>query len=274
MIAAGWAAAASTVALAAGDAWNRHVRGWLPDDPPRPGRKQHARPMPLAGVLLLPAVAPWLCAAGAWWTLGAAAIATAVGFADDRGKERGPGLDWRWKAAGLALAAAAGATAVLPPTSEPLAWLGVAVFVFVLTNATNFLDNTDGVAAGLAATSLFAQSGGHGWVGAAAFAALAFVPWNWPRPRLFLGDGGAYCLGVLCAVAVAPEARTDWTALAAVAVPLVDFTQVVLARLWLGLPPWVGDRRHLTHIVQHLGVPRVLTAPLFCGAAWAVAALA
>ena len=48
-----------------------------------------------------------------------------------------------------------------------------------------------------------------------------------------------------------------------VALLLGDFVQVITARLILGVAPWVGDRRHLTHIVQNLGLPRPLVAPLF-----------
>ena len=47
------------------------------------------------------------------------------------------------------------------------------------------------------------------------------------------------------------------------AVQIIDFVQVVTARLWLGIAPWHGDRRHLTHIVQNQGLRPVLVAPLF-----------
>jgi UDP-N-acetylmuramyl pentapeptide phosphotransferase/UDP-N-acetylglucosamine-1-phosphate transferase len=149
------------------------------------------------------------------------------------------------------------------PEPDLLTWLLVCVFLFVLTNATNFLDNTDGVGAGVAAASLLVLSGGHGWFGAMGFAAVGFLPWNWPRPRLFLGDAGAYALGLLAAIAIGRRVVVDAEALWLAAVPLADFTQVVVARLWLGHPPWVGDRRHLTHVAQNLGLPRWLCAPLF-----------
>lgn len=273
MIAAGWAALAAFVLAAAGDWCNRRVVGWLPDDPPHPGRKQHARPMPLAGIVLVPAIAPWLVAAAAWWPLAAMSVAAAVGFVDDRKKERGAGLDWRAKGLGLCLAAGCAATAVVSPQQAVWTWLGIAVFVFVLTNATNFLDNTDGVATSLCAVSLLAISSGSGWAGAAGFAALGFLPWNWPWPRLFLGDSGAFALGVLAGIAVAGPARYDASALALAAVQLADFVQVVLARLWLAVPPWVGDRRHLTHIAQNLGLPRIAVAPVFAALALAIAQL-
>lgn len=264
--------AATALLVAAGALWlgdlvNRRLVGWLPDDPPRPGRKQHGRPTPLAGVLLLPAVLPWLVADGDLWLAAACLVAAGIGFLDDRGKEHGADLDWRHKTLGLGLAAAVAAATVASPWSAPHTFVGVAGLVFVLTNATNFLDNHNGVCAALSATSLLGLSGGHGAAGAAGFAALGFLPWNWPRARLFLGDAGAYLLGLVVATTVARGCVESPRALFAVAIQLADFVQVVTARLVLGLPPWVGDRRHLTHIAQNLGLPAAFVAPTFAGLA-------
>ena len=41
----------------------------------------------------------------------------------------------------------------------------------------------------------------------------------------------------------------------------LDFVQVISARLILGVPPWQGDRRHLTHILMNWGLPQSLVAP-------------
>ena len=267
------AAVLAWLAVALATWLNRAVVGWLPDDPPRPGRKQHRRPVPLAGITLAPLVVGWLLSAGEVWLALAATAAAAVGFLDDRGKEHGRDLDWRWKTLGLGLASGVAAGTVVDPIAAPYAFLVVAGFVFVLTNATNFLDNTDGVATTLAAVGLLALSGGSGPIGAAGWAALGFLPWNWPRSRVFLGDAGAYLLGIVLATAAARATRSDARALLAVAVPLVDFVQVVTARIVLAVPPWVGDRRHLTHVAQNLGVPRLAIAPLF-GALAALTAIA
>ena len=274
MIGPAWAAAIAAATLGLGDFVNRRVRGFLPDDPPRPGRKQHARPIPLAGVLLLPAFLPWLVADGDLTTGVAVALACAIGFFDDRDKERGPGLDWRTKGLGLAVASAIAAASLAAPLQDPLPFLAMFAFVFVLTNATNFLDNTDGVASAVAAAMLLAATGGNGALAAGGFAALGFLPWNWPRPRLFLGDAGAYALGLLAAIAIGRRAIADPAAFWLAAVPLADFVQVVLVRLWLAHPPWVGDRRHLTHIAQNLGTARWLVAPLFAALAVLAALLA
>ena len=271
MIAAPFAALLAAGAVALGEHTNRRWLGFLPDDVPRSARKQHHRPVPLAGVLLLPAVAPWLVASAAWWPLVALTTATVLGFVDDRGKETGRELGWRSKAVGLAVASAAGAAAVASPTLEPEAFALATLLVFVLANAINFLDNMNGVAAALTAVialALAQRIGGPPWLASVGFAALGFLPFNWPSARVFLGDAGAYLFGVAVGIGAAGAARHEPSALWCTAVPLADFVQVVIARTALGVPPWVGDRRHLTHIVHHLGAPRAAVAPLFAALAW------
>ena len=79
---------------------------------------------------------------------------------------------------------------------------------------------------------------------------------------MFRGDGGACARGLCASYAIVPTAREEPLFLLVAAVPLVDFLQVVCARIWLAVPPWVGDRRHVTHIAHNLGVKKVLVAPL------------
>jgi UDP-GlcNAc:undecaprenyl-phosphate GlcNAc-1-phosphate transferase len=269
---AAWAVPVATASIAVAFWWNRRVRGFLPDDPPRPGRKQHAHAVPLGGVALLPPLLGWLLGAGRWCEAGATLAVAAVGFVDDWQKELGRDFDWRIKLVVQWLSAAAVAIAAVDPLAQPVLCCAALVLVFVLTNAVNFLDNTDGVAAMLAGVGLVAATGGHGALAAAGFAALAFVPWNWPRPLLFLGDSGAYALGLCCGATVVGRLdAAPGAALLPFAVPLADFAQVVAARVALGLRPWVGDRRHLTHVAQNLGLPRVACAPLFAAAAATIA---
>lgn len=279
MIDPGWSAAIASASVLIGDQVNRRLFGWLPDDPPRAGRKSHARPMTLAGVLVAPAILIY-CALGKLWLLAVAvAVVAEIGFEDDRRKERADplgesGLDWRWKALGLVTAAALVACEVADPVTDPWRWSALLALTFVITNAVNFLDNTDGVAACLSAALLLLLGFGALPPGpyqsvslAAGFAALGFLPFNWPKPRVFLGDSGAYALGICASFAVAAAALKEPKWLLAATVPLADFTQVVLMRLWLGIPPWVGDRRHLTHIAQNLGLHRVAVAPAFAALA-------
>jgi UDP-GlcNAc:undecaprenyl-phosphate GlcNAc-1-phosphate transferase len=223
----------------------------------------------MAGCLLGAAIAIYLIAAGEPWLAAAAATAWLVGLADDIGKDRDREVGWRGKAVGL-LIAGAFASVHLDAQLDLSAWQLALLFVFLFatTNAFNFLDNTDGVAASLGVLALLLTTAGQGVLAPIAFLYLGFLPLNWPRPLFFLGDAGALPLG-LCAGTGAASALPHWAeTVAPVAIPLLDFTQVLAARLGLGIPPWVGDRRHLTHIAMNLSLPRILVAPLFAGLGW------
>lgn len=273
-----WIAAAST-ATALGIAWLVHVKlvGWMPEDAPNARRKRHTRAIPLAGIV--PALASiTLCAVHgfAWLAIGAG-VAAMTGLIDDRNKEDGDGIDWRAKAAGLTIAALCALAHIW--IHHDLGWfeLGcVGLFVFVVANAVNFLDNAHGVSTVLGGLALVWIGGPAASIGACW---LAFLPFNWPHGRLFLGDSGALSLGLLAgSFAVghaAANGSIDWiAAVIPVAVFCLDFVQVVTARVILGYAPWVADRRHLTHIIGNLGVRHELRAPILTGVAAAVLWLA
>lgn len=236
------------------------ARRWLPRllplDRPDTGRKDHAAPMPLAGIVLLPFL---VLAAPDQPSMAAVALAGACGFLDDHLKRQGGGLDWRLKGAWLATTSlltalgAAGAAADQPGTLV-LALL----FAFAVANAVNFLDCMDGVCLMLCATILLGIGGTESALAAAGFALLGALPWNWPRPRMFLGDAGALATGTLVAAACLHRGEALSGVLLPVLVPLADFTQVVAVRLATGQPPWVGDKRHLPHRLAGLGLPRTL----------------
>lgn len=247
--------------------WNRKVRGFLPDDVPGKGRKQHARRTPLAGIALVPVLLFWLVLDERYTLAAATLLVAGLGFVDDWYKEQSRDFDWRPKAVVLFAAAAAVSAVRFSPLTEPLSFLLAVALVFVLVNAINFLDNTDGVACAVASATLIGASAGQGAFAATGFAACGFLPFNWPKPLCFLGDSGAYALG-LCTGALCLESAPSIAALVPFAVPLFDFVQVVLVRVCLRLKPWRGDRRHITHILQNAGLPRWLVAPVLAGIAW------
>lgn len=286
-----WAAPLAAFLIGASYFVHCRVRGFLPEDRPGIGRKQHERATPLAGIALLPVLLVWPLAHGQFVLAIATAALATLGFVDDLRKTRG-GLPWQVKTLVLALAAGAVATqhAGLSLSFAFAAAFGLA---FVLVNATNFLDNTNGACAAITAGSILGNAclPGCYWASQQTYlgwAALGFLPWNWPRARVFLGDAGAYALGISLADqalgnlplgslsastnSVQVDRAWDYWPLGVLLllpffVQLVDFVQVVCARLWLGIAPWHGDRRHLTHIVQNHGLPSVLVAPLFFGLA-------
>lgn len=159
------------------------------------------------------------------------------------------------------------------PGEIPAALMTVA-WVVLLTNAFNFLDNMDGLSAGVAAVALFnfyiiSRAGGELFM-MAMFALLfgavcGFLVFNFPRARLFMGDSGSlfigYMLAALSAMVTYYEAGVP-TQLPVVAplivlgVPLFDTVSVLLIRWRNGAPLMKGDLNHFSHRLVALGFSR------------------
>ncbi len=165
------------------------------------------------------------------------------------------------------------------------AWLSVAltaIWFAAVMNAMNFMDNMDGLAAGTACviaaavTAVALQQ--EQWLVAGAAACLAgatlgFLPLNFPRARIFMGDGGSLVLGFTLAFLTtrltyvqtdAADPRWDRMVvpLVLLAVPLYDMLSVIVIRLTQGRSPFVGDLQHLSHRFEGRGLsrPRVAVA--------------
>jgi UDP-GlcNAc:undecaprenyl-phosphate/decaprenyl-phosphate GlcNAc-1-phosphate transferase len=165
-------------------------------------------------------------------------------------------------------------------------WLSIVVTVgwfLVVTNALNFLDNMDGLSAGVAAIAgtcfLAAALLNRQWFVGATLAlivgaCLGFLVFNF-RPgrggaRIFMGDGGSLVLGFLLAFLTVRTTyyRSEGTGLAplaggwygvfmplvVLAVPIYDFVSVCAIRISQGKSPFVGDRQHLSHRLVRLGL--------------------
>ena len=140
-----------------------------------------------------------------------------VGFAEDLTKRVGPKQRLLWmalRAATLVVARGLWLDRVDVPLLDHVFahWPVALVFtVFALVgaaNAYNIVDGLDGLLAGVSLITLAAIAGVAAAVGDAKVFALAvllgtatlgWLPFNWPRARLFAGDGGAYALGFLTA---------------------------------------------------------------------------
>ena len=159
-----------------------------------------------------------------------------------------------------------------------LAPLATTLWIVALANAFNFLDNMDGLVAGMsvivfASTAAIALSASH--PGGAvlslslAGAAAGFLVFNFPRASIFMGDAGGLFLG-FCAAAVTAllshhlaqpgSGFTVWpyplAPLLAVGVAAYDQVTVVALRLRLRRRPWMGDTNHVSHRLVRLGLSR------------------
>jgi UDP-GlcNAc:undecaprenyl-phosphate GlcNAc-1-phosphate transferase len=196
-----------------------------------------------------------------------------AGLADDRWN-----LSWKLRL-GLQLLVAIGvvlagvrATVFI---SQP--WVGFAmtvVWIIVLTNAMNFLDNMD------------ALSSGIGLIASLLFSAIlvlmvktptvtfalplvllagslsGFLVWNKPPASIFMGDCGSNLIGFLLATLTVSGTFYESTGsrhvmlapLCVMAVPLYDFCSVILIRLSQGRSLFHGDKSHFSHRLVELGL--------------------
>ncbi len=177
-----------------------------------------------------------------------------------------------------------GETTVLP--APILVGLTVLAVVFS-TNAVNFVDGLDGLAAGVVGISavsffLYAYLVGQHYNPANVFTSAAFIsaaivgccagflPHNFYPARIFMGDSGALLLGLLLAAAMISVTGTvssaDLTAspVAATILPLVvpiaifllpvaDLLLAVVRRTRAGRRPWQPDAQHLHHRMLQMG---------------------
>jgi UDP-GlcNAc:undecaprenyl-phosphate GlcNAc-1-phosphate transferase len=228
----------------------------LLDRPSGDSLKIHGRPVPLTGGLgvalglSLGVVA--VTGTTGLWVLAAAGVALVVGTLDDR----------RPLPASIRIAAQAGAGVVLAVGGlrlEPLGPLAVAAIVVATVacaNAVNLVDGQDGLAGGLAAVAaggfallLPGGSDARDLALALAGSLAGFLFWNRPPARVFLGNGGAYALGVVLAALASDTAKTGWSAMLAAALVLGPFayelSSTVVRRVAGGRSLASGDRRHV-----------------------------
>ena len=144
---------------------------------------------------------------------------------------------------------------------EPLVWIVTGLWIVGITNAMNFMDGLDGLAAGIGAIigatltfiawqadQLLGVMIGMAFLGAV----LGFLPWNFPPAKIFLGDTGALFIGFNLSLLALEGYRklsllTFVVPLLALAVPLMDAALSIYRRLRRGGPIMAPDRQHMHH---------------------------
>jgi UDP-GlcNAc:undecaprenyl-phosphate GlcNAc-1-phosphate transferase len=287
------------------------LRANLVDDPGH--RKIHDTPIPLAGglavltgillplaigAILLKLAIVKISAAGlivhgidrravelAVLALGAVAI-TILGWLDDKHE-----LKALPKFIGQILIAIAVAAASKRITlfvhSEVFSYAITILWLLTVINAFNFMDNMNGLCAGLGAIGAFifaliAAANGEYLVAITGFlmcgALVGFLPWNFPNARAFLGDAGSHLVGYLLAVMAIlphfynrqnPHPLAVLSPLLVLAIPLIDLAQVSLSRMLNRKPFWIGDTNHLSHWLVRAGLSRTRAVLLL----WLIAAI-
>lgn len=168
----------------------------------------------------------------------------------------------------------------------PPAMLAVPLALFWVlgaTNAFNWLDNMDGVAAGVAAIAAFQLFVLGRMIGSTAAglplplagAALGFLVHNFPPARVFMGDAGSGFLGLTLATtalmlmgsyhAVSNVLLTVLVPGLILAVPIFDSALVTVQRVLNGRPVFRGGRDHPAHRFVALGLPERKTVAMLYG---------
>jgi len=287
------------------------LRTNLVDDPGH--RKIHSSPVPLAGgfavltgILLPLAVGAVLLKLGivkissaglivhgidrraielAVLALGAVAI-TILGWFDDKHELKALPKFIGQILIAVAVAAVCKRITLFVP-SVAFSYAITILWLLTVINAFNFMDNMNGLCAGLGAIGAFifaliAATNGEYLVAITGFlmcgALVGFLPWNFPDARAFLGDAGSHLTGYLLAVmAILPHFYTKQnprplavlSPLLVLAIPLLDLAQVSLFRTLNKKPFWIGDTNHLSHRLVRAGMSRTRAVLLL----WFVAAI-
>jgi len=153
----------------------------------------------------------------------------------------------------------------------PLNYIITVLWVVAITNAFNLIDNMNGLSAGVAciASLFFAlislYNGDSTFLSQICFillgVCLGFLPHNFPKARIFMGDCGSMFLGyVLASVAVAGSWKTsDFSVsiiipLLVLAYPIFDVLLVMINRIIAGRPIYLGGKDHSSHRLVRLGL--------------------
>ncbi len=156
------------------------------------------------------------------------------------------------------------------------------LWIIALTNAFNFLDNMDGLSAGVAficaAMFLIAAAINGQWFIAALLltfmgSVLGFLCFNFPPATIFMGDGGSMILGFILAgltirTTYYEPGRQPYAVLMPLfvtAVPLYDLLIVCILRMLKGRSPMTGDTNHFSHRLTRHGFSTRATVLIIYG---------
>jgi UDP-N-acetylmuramyl pentapeptide phosphotransferase/UDP-N-acetylglucosamine-1-phosphate transferase len=137
-----------------------------------------------------------------------------------------------------------------------LAGLATLIWMVWVTNAYNFMDGINGLAAAqgvIAAVTLAVLANRHGDLAAAAIllaiagACAGFLPWNFPVGSIFMGDVGSATIGFALAGLIVRLSLTSGSFVAAaltLAPFLLDTTAALARRIWRREPFLSAHRSH------------------------------
>ena len=233
-------------------------------------RKVHAAPMPrLGGVAIYLGCILALLLLGVRFRINelvgimiGATLVSVIGGIDDRSPVN-PLPKLVVQAAAAAILIFSGVQIQMFPV-QWINWLATVLWVVGITNALNFLDNMDGLSAGVATVAaafflLLAALSGQYLVGALSAALLGacvgFLFYNFNPASIFMGDSGSLFIGfVLAAIGIKLRFPDNvnivtWMApVLALGLPILDTSLVIISRLRRGKNPLTTPGKdHISH---------------------------
>ncbi len=212
-------------------------------------------------------------APGVFAVMAGAIMLHIIGLVDDR-RPLGPTFKFFVQVV-IAFILAAGFDIRILDLAVVPAWCSViltVLWITGITNAFNFLDNMDGLSAGVAAISgiifsIAAFSAGQLFVPMVMLllvgALLGFLIHNFHPASIFMGDSGSLVVGYLMAVLIVLTTFYDprrslhpagvLLPIVVLAVPLYDVVSVCVHRYRAGASLFQGDRRHFSHRLVQRG---------------------
>ncbi len=262
-------------------------------------RKAHTRPTPkgggvgvvlafLLGILFLYRYAEFARLADPYFrgVIGASVAIAVVAFLDDL-------YDWPFavKLGAQVLAAAVAIGSGLYVEEYRMPWLGslpvgllgiplTALWILFTTNAVNFIDGLSGLASGVTMIACLFLGGiaavHEAWFAYAACLLLAsgiagFLPFNFPRARIFMGDVGSQFCGFMLAVLAVVAGRFQGVPLSFLLMPMLlsgvlfDVAFTLVRRAWQREAVTRPHRGHLYQVAHRSGMSPTAVALIHWG---------
>ena len=145
-------------------------------------------------------------------------------------------------------------------------WLSVTltvIWIVFITNAVNFIDGLDGLAAGVSAIMSISLRVGEYSIAILGIALMGscfgFLPFNFNPAKIFMGDTGSTFLGFMLATLSIQGVFKSYAVISfavpllILGLPLFDALFAMIRRILRGQSPMTADRGHLHHRLVDMG---------------------